>query len=188
MSIDHSAAALSAALRSFGENLGRALAEGISRGLQEGLSRTLDLDELANRIPRRAAEGVSHGLQTAPAPRRGGRPRGEVKACRIHGCTDPARSRGLCSRHYQQELRREKAGEAAAARAAHTPQAPIEAKPPIVRKRPDQEVAAPASTPATAAPAAEAPTVDAAAKLLQDHLRREEARTSSADAAKRIFG
>lgn len=186
MSIDHSAAALSAALRSFGESLGRALAEGISRGLQEGLSRTLDLDELANRVPRRAAEGVSHALQTPPAPRRGGRPRGEAKACRVHGCTDPARSRGLCSRHYQQELRREKAGESEPAAPAYAPQAPVEAKPPIVRKRPDQEVAAPAPAPATNA--AEPPTADAAARLLQEHLRRDEPRTSSADAAKRIFG
>ena len=187
MSIDHSAAALSAALRSFGESLGRALAEGISRGLQEGLSRTLDLDELATRVPRRAAEGVSHALQTPPAPRRGGRPRGEAKACRVHGCTDPARSRGLCSRHYQQELRREKAGEVGVAAPAFAPRAAVEAKPPIVRKRPDQEVAA-APAPAPATNAVEAPAADAAAKLLQEHLRRDEPRTSSVDAAKRIFG
>jgi len=183
VSIDHSAAALSAALRTFGESLGRALAEGISRGLQEGLSRTLDLDELANRVPRRAAEGVSHALQTQPVPRRGGRPRGEAKACRVHGCTDPARSRGLCSRHYQQELRREKAGETPEAAPAYAPQAPVEAKPPIVRKR-DAEAAAQAPAVNTA----EAPTADAAARLLQEHLRRDEPRPSSADAAKRIFG
>ncbi len=199
MSIDHSAAALSAALRAFGESLGRALAEGISRGVQEGLAQTLDLDQLADRVPRRAAEGVSLGIQQGlnPAPRRGGRPRGEVRACRVHGCTDPARSRGLCSRHYQQELRREKAGllepdagGGTSYRAA--PPAPVEAKPPMVRKRPEHDAAAAVSAPVTASSAhdLQAANADAAARALQEHLRRDrdEPRTSVSDAAKRIFG
>jgi len=133
------------------------------------------------------------------APRRGGRPRGEVRACRISGCPDPARSRGLCSRHYQQELRREKNAAAAppASRDARpqpapaAPAIPVEAKPPMVRKRPETEQAA-AVPQAVAQAANEAPVAaDNAARVIQEHLRRgseEQPRPSSIDAAKRIFG
>jgi len=179
VSIDHSAAALHAALRAFGETLGRALSEGITQGLQEGLSQSLDLDHLVERVPARAAQGVTAGLQ-AGATRRGGRPRGEARPCRVVGCEDPARSRGLCSRHYQQELRREKAAQAEAAAAAPAAVA-VEARPPIVRKRPEngeaevQQVAAPAP---------------AASRQLHEgwHPEHREEIRSPTDAAKRIFG
>lgn len=173
MSTDHTAAALAAALREFGESLGRALSEGITRGLQDGLSRSLDLETLAERIPARAAEGVATGLQTGG--RRGGRPRGESRPCKVAGCGDPARSRGLCSRHYQQELRREKAGGVDHVGPSEA-EPPVAARPPIVRKRPEHvEVPAVPVAVAAPAPANEASFVE---------LRRE----SPLDAAKRVFG
>lgn len=177
MSIDHSAAALQAALRAFGETLGRALSEGITQGLQEGLSRSLDLDQLVERVPARAAEGVASGLRTGV--RRGGRPRGEARPCRVVGCTDPARSRGLCSRHYQQELRREKAAQAAAAAPAAPPE-PVEARPPIVRKRAEA---------ADHLEAHAAPVNHAAQPVGSGWVEdaRKEIR-SATDAARRIFG
>lgn len=170
MSIEKTAISLNAALRAFGETLGRSLAEGISVGVQEGLARSLDLERLSTGTSLPAALPAP---QAATTPRRrGGRPRSEPKPCRIEGCPDPARSRGLCSRHYQQELRREKAEMAQAIRVA-TPGAPITARPPIVRKRTEEE-AAPAATPDT-------PRQDVATE-------RPEQRTSPLDAAKRIFG
>jgi hypothetical protein len=179
VALDNSAAALAAALRTFGDELGRALAEGIAHGVQEGLSRALDLDTLAQQLPKRAAEGVASSLQ---GRRRGGRPRGEVRGCRVPGCTDPARSRGLCSRHYQQELRREKASAAGpSSEPAPAPAPAVEARPPIIRKR--VEVAEPpAPIPADAAPVAPlAPEAPAPLPV-------EESRPSANDLAKRIFG
>lgn len=172
MSIDNAASALSAALRAFGESLGRALAEGITRGVQDGLSRTLDLDQLAERVPRRAAEGVAAGLTSTA--RRGGRPRGESRACRVAGCPDPARSRGLCSRHYQQELRREKAG--GPTERSPAPAEPPSARPPIVRKR-NEELSVTGAAPVAV------PQV-APASLVEPGPPRE----SPVDVAKRIFG
>lgn len=182
MSIDHTAAALNAALRAFGESLGRALSEGITQGLQEGLSRSLDVETLAERVPARAAQGVASGLQGGGA-RRGGRPRGETRPCRIGGCGDPARSRGLCSRHYQQELRREKAGGAEHDDGGEAIEHhPVEARPPIVRKRPEHvEVA-------EAAPVAPAPVQHAPAEPATPFVEPPREFRSPTEAAKRIFG
>jgi len=167
VSIEKTASNLNAALRAFGETLGRSLAEGIAAGVQEGLARSLELERLANGA---ALPPTTVRALAAPAAprRRGGRPRGEPKPCRIEGCPDPARSRGLCSRHYQQELRREKAEMAQAIRVA-TPGAPITARPPIVRKKTEEEAQSP--RPETSA----APSSDTRPP-------------SPLDAAKRIFG
>lgn len=177
VALDNSASALANALRSFGDELGRALAEGIARGVQEGLSRSLDLDALGEQLPRRAAEGVSGSLQGNR--RRGGRPRSEARNCRVSGCTDPARSRGLCSRHYQQELRREKAG--AVPTREQAPALPVEARPPIVRKRNEVEASGlPSAHPSHQAPFAMS-VPDAGISIAED-------RPSPGDLAERIFG
>jgi len=163
VSIEKTASSLNAALRAFGESLGRSLAEGIAVGVQEGLARSLELERLA--LPSATVRAIA----SPEAPkRRGGRPRSEPKPCRIPDCPDPARSRGLCSRHYQQELRREKAAMAAAIRVA-APSAPITARPPIVRKKAEE---------ATAAPESERKGPE----------KSEPLPTSPLDAAKRIFG
>jgi hypothetical protein len=184
VSIDHSAAALQAALRAFGETLGRALSEGITQGLQEGLSHSLDLEQLADRVPARAAQGAASGLQVGA--RRGGRPRGEARPCQVVGCDDPARSRGLCSRHYQQELRREKSAQSETpAPAPAAPSLPIEARPPIVRKRP--EVTEPIEMQAAPPVAHRVEQAIHEPPTPYSEARREEIR-SPTDAAKRIFG
>ncbi|WP_373048500.1 hypothetical protein [Vulgatibacter sp.] len=186
MSIDHTAAALHAALRAFGETLGRALSEGITQGLQEGLSESLDIEQLVDRVPARTAQGVASGLTGGAAARRGGRPRGEARPCRVGGCADPARSRGLCSRHYQQELRREKAAQPEEPVRREPAAANVEARPPIVRKRPEPgEQVEPQPAPAPVVQAAPATAHEPANAFLE--ARREEIR-SPTDAAKRIFG
>lgn len=178
MSIDKTASALNDALRAFGETLGRALAEGIALGVQEGLAQSLDLERLTDgtALPGRSASAA----RLPPARRRGGRPKSEPKPCRIPDCPDPARSRGLCSRHYQQELRREKAEMAQAIRVSPPPSAPITARPPIVRKRGDEV------EPVVIPPPAEEPR-QAAAPTAQEPPKNEP-RTSPIDAAKRVFG
>src|SRR5690606_7176057 len=89
VSIEKTASNLNAALRAFGETLGRSLAEGIAAGVQEGLARSLELERLANGA---ALPPTTVRALAAPAAprRRGGRPRGEPKPCRIEGCPDPA--------------------------------------------------------------------------------------------------
>jgi len=205
MNIDDSSAVLQQALRELGEALGKALADGITRGVQEGLSRSLDLDGLSSRAPARAAEGFATGI-TAPR-RRGGRPRSEARACRVEGCDDPARSRGLCSRHYQQELRRERTGEPEVDAPA-TPPAPVEARPPLIRRKaelPPPPAPAPAepqepspvAAPVAAEPATEASTAAAPAEVAAPIVpgpgftelpRSTSTATSAADAARRVFG
>lgn len=187
MSIDQSAAALSAALRAFGVSLGRSLSEGITQGLQEGLSQSLDLNQLVERVPGHPSAPAAGPSSMQPSARRGGRPRGEVRPCRVGGCEDPARSRGLCSRHYQQELRREKADADEVEDPVPGP-AQVEARPPIVRKprAEESEMVMPYSTgsifyqPEPALPVAEPPR--------REELPRREEIRSPTEAAKRIFG
>ncbi len=78
------------------ESLGEALGRGVSRGINSGLQ-TSQL-------------GVLAGL----APRRRGRPPKAVtgvvspeRRCKVEGCTREARSKGLCSAHYQAERRKQ---------------------------------------------------------------------------------
>lgn len=183
MSIDQSAAALSAALRAFGVSLGRSLSEGITQGLQEGLSQSLDLNQLVEQVPARA--GIPATQAQPAAPRRGGRPRGEVRPCRVAGCGDPARSRGLCSRHYQQELRREKAETETDSPMPEPSQ--VEARPPIVRK-PRAEEAAETSVPYNSGSIFYQPQPEPSFPVAPvTEPKREEIR-SPTEAAKRIFG
>lgn len=190
MSIDQSAAALSAALRAFGVSLGRSLSEGITQGLQEGLSQSLDLNQLVEQVPARAPAPAPTAHQR-PAPRRGGRPRGEVRPCRVPGCEDPARSRGLCSRHYQQELRREKAeaeGETPDAEPLPAVAMPVEARPPIVRKPRVDEPAAEPVMPYSGGSIFYQPQPEPVLTAPQQPEPRREEIRSPTEAAKRIFG
>jgi hypothetical protein len=85
-------------LLAWAESLGEALGRGVARGINSGLSST--------------ALGALAGIAT---PRRRGRPPkawlgGPVPAerrCRVDGCPREARSKGLCSAHYQAERRRQ---------------------------------------------------------------------------------
>jgi len=90
-------------LVSFAESLGEAIGRGVMRGVNAGLS-----------------GGIASAPASAPAAaaaprRRPGRPPkaqssvAEVpsdRRCTIEGCTNPSRSKGLCSKHYQAERRR----------------------------------------------------------------------------------
>jgi hypothetical protein len=83
-------------LVSWAETLGEALGRGMARGLNSGL----------------AANGLNLG---AAGPRPRGRPPKAItggpvppeRRCSVEGCPREARSKGLCSAHYQAERRRQ---------------------------------------------------------------------------------
>ena len=92
-------------LSGWAEMLGEALGRGVARGINAGL-------------------GSNGGAVSAPAyssaplqvgvRRRGRPPRAKVaggpipleRRCKVDGCGNEARSKGLCSKHYQAERRR----------------------------------------------------------------------------------
>jgi hypothetical protein len=84
--------------------LGEALGQGVARGINAGLG---------------SNGGASAPSYTSSAPlqvgvrRRGRPPRAKVagpvppeRRCKVDGCPNEARSKGLCSKHYQAERRR----------------------------------------------------------------------------------
>jgi hypothetical protein len=80
------------------ESLGEALGRGVARGINSGL----------------AANGSIFGFGQGTAPRGRGRPpkfTGAIvptdRQCKSPNCTREARSKGLCSAHYQAERRRQ---------------------------------------------------------------------------------
>lgn len=85
-------------LVSLAETLGEALGRGVARGINSGL----------------AGLNLGKGAPAAGAPRRGRPPKLQLaagpvpveKQCKEPGCTRQARSKGLCSAHYQAERRR----------------------------------------------------------------------------------
>jgi hypothetical protein len=78
------------------ESLGEALGRGVARGINSSLSnRSLGAAPLMpERGPGRPARLSSAAVS------------GE-KRCKAPGCANPARSKGLCSKHYQAERRRQ---------------------------------------------------------------------------------
>lgn len=90
------------ALSSWAEQLGEALGRGVARGINAGLAGGIA-----------GGGAVANGAQTFP--RRRGRPPKALSAggavpadrlCSVPGCGREARSKGLCSRHYQAERRK----------------------------------------------------------------------------------
>ena len=90
-------------LVTWAESLGEALGRGVARGINTGISMVSS-----------AFGGSLRTTGTATFPRRRGRPPkiltgGPVPAdrrCKVDGCGREARSKGLCSAHYQAERRR----------------------------------------------------------------------------------
>ena len=94
-----------AGLVSWAEVLGEALGRGVARGINAGLGSN------------GGAVGVASYSPAAPiqvgARRRGRPPRAKTvgpvppeRRCKVDGCGNEARSKGLCSKHYQAERRR----------------------------------------------------------------------------------
>lgn len=84
-------------LVSIAESLGEALGRGVMRGMNAGLSGGAALSSTAvtgRRRPGRPPKAQALG----PVP--------EDRRCKVEGCPNPARSKGLCSKHYQAERRR----------------------------------------------------------------------------------
>lgn len=101
-----SAAALAPNLLGWAESLGVALGRGVAQGINSGLS-SVNVGS--------GGSGGGGGTSTAlVAGRRRGRPPkvapgGPIppeRLCKVEGCGREARSKGLCSAHYQAERRR----------------------------------------------------------------------------------
>lgn len=91
-------------LEAWAEILGEALGRGVARGIQAGLQGVTLGAGAAGAAPVRK-RGRPPKAPTGPVP--------PERQCSAPGCEREARSRGLCSAHYQQERRKalQKAGE-----------------------------------------------------------------------------
>ncbi len=86
----------SASILAWAETLGEALGRGVARGINTALVTGGATNGFAGPRPRgRPPKAITGG--PVPADRR----------CKVEGCPREARSKGLCSAHYQAERRRQ---------------------------------------------------------------------------------
>lgn len=93
-------------LAGWAEQLGEALGRGVARGINAGLA--------SGGAFGGGATGGGFTQQQAQTGRRRGRPPKVQpgapipadRLCKVEGCPNAARSKGLCSKHYQAERRR----------------------------------------------------------------------------------
>lgn len=92
-------------LAGWAEMLGEALGRGVARGINAGLGSTNG--------PSAGASSYTAAPLQVGVRRRGRPPRAKTtgpvpadRRCKVEGCPNEARSKGLCSKHYQAERRR----------------------------------------------------------------------------------
>lgn len=87
---------LPASLSAWAETIGEALGRGVARGINSGLA-GLQSGNVA--APRRGRPPKYLTQSSGPIP--------PERRCQEPGCENPARSKGLCSKHYQAKRREE---------------------------------------------------------------------------------
>ena len=92
-------------LAGWAEMLGEALGRGVARGINAGLGSTNGSTV--------SSASYTSAPQQVGVRRRGRPPRAKTtgpvppeRRCKVDGCPNEARSKGLCSKHYQAERRR----------------------------------------------------------------------------------
>jgi hypothetical protein len=83
---------------SWAETLGEALGRGVARGINFGISSVPRATGILSTMPRRRGRPPK-ALTGGPVPME--------RRCKVEGCGREARSKGLCSAHYQAERRRQ---------------------------------------------------------------------------------
>lgn len=91
-------------LMSWAETIGEALGRGVARGINTGISTLSRVTSIAS--PMSTALTVPRRRGRPPKALTGG-PVPAERRCKVEGCGREARSKGLCSAHYQAERRRQ---------------------------------------------------------------------------------
>jgi len=95
----------SSTFSSWAESLGEALGRGVARGINAGLSNVTLGGGAAAAAPASSAATGARRRGRPPKAQAGG-PVAPDRMCKVPGCGREARSKGLCSAHYQAERRR----------------------------------------------------------------------------------
>jgi hypothetical protein len=123
------------------------------------------IDSFLQRLGTQVAQSIIEGIQKSgllgqlrsagafAAKGRPGRKRGAGTTCSEKGCTLPARAKGLCSKHYQQQRYAEKHGAAKPAKAAKAGRAIKVAKKAAPKKVAPKKIAPKKIAPKKAKPA-----------------------------------